>query len=116
MFDTASDQEPLPHFPGCRLYRINVIALSSTSSSTSSASLKRSFEVPNVIDLAFSPLGSYLFTWERMIKVDDGQAGHKNLKVWFLGKENRMGVEGGGLSVEEVREVAGFGQKSYDQW
>ncbi|KAH8084085.1 eukaryotic translation initiation factor eIF2A-domain-containing protein [Filobasidium floriforme] len=95
---------------------INVIALSSTSSSTSSASLKRSFEVPNVIDLAFSPLGSYLFTWERMIKVDDGQAGHKNLKVWFLGKENRMGVEGGGLSVEEVREVAGFGQKSYDQW
>ena len=51
-----------------------------------------------------------------MIKVDDGQAGHRNLKVWFLGKEGKHG-QGAGQSEEgEIREVAGFGQKNYDQW
>jgi len=99
--------------------RIKVIALTSpstTASSTSTSNHTRTLEVPNVIDLAFSPLGSYLFTWERMIKVDDGQAGHRNLKVWFLGKEGKHG-QGAGQSEEgEIREVAGFGQKNYDQW
>jgi translation initiation factor 2A len=79
--------------------------------SLTSPSHRRSFDVPNVIDLAFSPLGSYMFTWERMLKAEDGQPGHRNLKVWFVGKEGK--VDGG---QEEVREVAGFGQKSYDQW
>jgi hypothetical protein len=44
-----------------------------------------------------------------MIKVDDGQPAHRNLKVFWVGKEGKGGEE-------DVREVAGFSQKSYDQW
>ena len=40
--------------------------------------------MPNVHELAFSPKGSYLNTWERPWKnEDDGQAG-KNLKIWSM--------------------------------
>lgn len=52
-----------------------------------------------------------------MVKAEDGQAGHKNLKVWFLGKEGKYGMGAGQDGGEGgVREVAGFGQKNYDQW
>ncbi|KAH7401309.1 eukaryotic translation initiation factor-like protein subunit eIF2A [Pyrenochaeta sp. MPI-SDFR-AT-0127] len=36
---------------------------------------------PNVYELGFSPLGTYLITWQRPSKDDDGNA-TKNLKVW----------------------------------
>ncbi|KAF1837958.1 translation initiation factor eIF-2A [Decorospora gaudefroyi] len=36
---------------------------------------------PNVYELGFSPLGTYLITWQRPSKDDDGNA-VKNLKVW----------------------------------
>jgi translation initiation factor 2A len=40
-------------------------------------------EIPaaNVYELAYSPLGTYLSTWQRPSKDDDGNA-TKNLKVW----------------------------------
>jgi translation initiation factor 2A len=36
---------------------------------------------PNVYELGFSPLGTYLITWQRPSKDEDGNA-TKNLKVW----------------------------------
>lgn len=36
---------------------------------------------PNVYELGFSPLGTYLITWQRPSKDDDGNA-TKNLRVW----------------------------------
>ncbi|KAE8865959.1 hypothetical protein PTNB29_03106 [Pyrenophora teres f. teres] len=36
---------------------------------------------PNVYELGFSPLGTYLITWQRPSKDDDGNA-VKNLRVW----------------------------------
>lgn len=36
---------------------------------------------PNVFELGFSPLGTYLITWQRPSKDEDGNAA-KNLKVW----------------------------------
>ncbi|KAL2865988.1 translation initiation factor 2A [Aspergillus lucknowensis] len=48
----------------------------------------------NVFDLAFSPLGTYLITWQRPSKDANGDA-VKNLKVWQVlesdnGEENRI--------------------------
>ncbi|KAI0545928.1 translation initiation factor eIF-2A [Xylaria curta] len=37
--------------------------------------------VPNVFDVAFSPRGTYLSTWERPAKDENGDA-TKNLKIW----------------------------------
>ena len=36
---------------------------------------------PNVFELGFSPLGTYIITWQRPAKDEDGNA-TKNLKVW----------------------------------
>jgi translation initiation factor 2A len=36
---------------------------------------------PNVFELGFSPLGTYIITWQRPTKDEDGNA-VKNLKVW----------------------------------
>jgi translation initiation factor 2A len=36
---------------------------------------------PNVFELGFSPLGTYIITWQRPTKDEDGNA-TKNLKVW----------------------------------
>ena len=46
--------------------------------------LQHTLIVPNVHEVAFSPKGSYLNTWERPWKnEEDGQAG-KNLKIWSM--------------------------------
>lgn len=62
------------------------------------------------MDMAFSPKGRFLFTWERLTKVEDGEAGHKNLKVWWLGSEDEQSSEAA------PREIAGFQQKSFADW
>jgi len=49
---------------------------------------------PNVFELGFSPLGTYIITWQRPTKDEDGNA-TKNLKVWktvvddFVNNEER---------------------------
>ena len=51
---------------------------------TTTGLLQHTLTVPNVHELAFSPKGSYLNTWERPWKnEEDGQAG-KNLKIWSM--------------------------------
>lgn len=62
------------------------------------------------MDMAFSPKGRFLFTWERLTKVEDGEAGHKNLKIWWLGSEDEQSADG------TPREIAGFQQKSFADW
>ncbi|KAF8333939.1 eukaryotic translation initiation factor eIF2A-domain-containing protein [Cantharellus anzutake] len=62
--------------------------------------LLRELDVPNAIELNFSPLGTFLSTWERQVKPDEGGI-HKNLRVW---------------SVATGEEVTSFAQKSQEGW
>ncbi|TPX52833.1 hypothetical protein SeMB42_g01137 [Synchytrium endobioticum] len=57
--------------------------------------------VSNVIEVEFSPRGTYIATWERMIRSEDHENLHKNLKIW-----------------ESVRgnQAAAFTQKSQTGW
>ncbi|RUS23444.1 hypothetical protein BC937DRAFT_86128 [Endogone sp. FLAS-F59071] len=54
----------------------------------------------NVIEIGFSPRGTYISTWERPTKLEDG-SGSKNLTVW----EARSG-----------NELASFSQKGQSNW
>ncbi|KAF2675908.1 translation initiation factor eIF-2A [Lentithecium fluviatile CBS 122367] len=63
---------------------------------------------PNVFELGFSPLGTYIITWQRPTKDEDGNA-TKNLKVW------RIVPEEGGNS-EEHTVVGEFVQKNQTGW
>ncbi|KAF2122425.1 eukaryotic translation initiation factor eIF2A-domain-containing protein [Lophiotrema nucula] len=61
---------------------------------------------PNVFELGFSPLGTYILTWQRPTKDEDGNA-TKNLKIWRTVPEDP----------EAERSVIGeFVQKSQTGW
>lgn len=62
----------------------------------------------NVYELGFSPLGTYIITWQRPSKDEDGN-GVKNLKVWRTIDENA--TEAGDRSV-----VGQFVQRSQTGW
>lgn len=66
---------------------------------------------PNVFELGFSPLATFIITWQRPSKDDNGDA-VKNLKVW------RVVEEGDSTATEEeARNVVGrFVQKSQTGW
>ncbi|KAF8179670.1 eukaryotic translation initiation factor 2A [Pholiota molesta] len=64
------------------------------------AQLLQELPLPNVVDFNFSPRGTYLSTWERPVKLEDG-AQHKNLRVF---------------SVSTGEELIAFTQKSQDGW
>ncbi|GAA6062758.1 hypothetical protein JCM10212_005554 [Sporobolomyces blumeae] len=57
--------------------------------------------VKSVIDLAFSPMGTQLQTWERQVKPADGEPPHRNLRVF---------------DVATGQELASFSQKSIEGW
>ncbi|OKL63051.1 Eukaryotic translation initiation factor 2A [Talaromyces atroroseus] len=63
----------------------------------------------NVFELGFSPLGTYVITWQRPSKDENGDA-VKNLKVWSVEAQAR---EGG---VGENAVVGRFVQKSQTSW
>lgn len=64
----------------------------------------------NVFELGFSPLGSFIITWQRPSKDDNGDA-VKNLKVWSVFEGQTSGPE------EEEHNVVGrFVQKSQTGW
>ncbi|KAI0933413.1 hypothetical protein AcV5_005560 [Taiwanofungus camphoratus] len=65
-----------------------------------SALLLQELLLPNVVEISFSPRGTYLSTWERPIKLEDG-AQHKNLRIF---------------SVSTGEELVAFTQKSLDGW
>lgn len=65
---------------------------------------------PNVYELGFSPLGTFVITWQRPSKDENGDA-IKNLKVW------RVVVEGAPNPDVDERTVFGrFVQKSQTGW
>jgi len=68
-----------------------------------------SLPAQNVYELGFSPRGTFVITWQRPSKDDNGDA-IKNLKVWRV-------VEGGPHTGEEEQHVVGrFVQKSQTGW
>ncbi|SCZ90873.1 BZ3500_MvSof-1268-A1-R1_Chr1-3g02336 [Microbotryum saponariae] len=60
-----------------------------------------SIPVRGAIDIAFSPKGTQISTWERHVKPADGEPPHHNLRVW---------------DVATATEVASFSQKAMDRW
>ncbi|KAI0814224.1 translation initiation factor eIF-2A [Xylaria sp. FL0064] len=63
--------------------------------------------VSNVFDVAFSPRGTFLSTWERPAKDENGDA-TKNLKIWRVTEETADGVE--------KQPIGRFVQKSQTGW
>ncbi|KAI1433789.1 translation initiation factor eIF-2A [Xylaria sp. CBS 124048] len=63
--------------------------------------------VSNVFDVAFSPRGTYLSTWERPAKDENGDA-TKNLKIWHTIEEIAEGAE--------KQPLGQFVQKSQTGW
>ena len=64
----------------------------------------------NVFELGFSPLGSFIITWQRPSKDDNGDA-IKNLKVWTV-----LGGGTPGTEADEHTVVGRFVQKSQTGW
>ncbi|SZF02055.1 unnamed protein product [Blumeria hordei] len=74
---------------------------------SSNGNVITTLNIPNVYELGFSPRGSYLITWERPSKDEEGNA-VKNLKVWRTVEEVSEGCE---------KTVVGrFVQKSQTGW
>ena len=68
-----------------------------------------SLPVQNIYELGFSPLGTYIITWQRPSKDDDGNA-VKNLMVWKT-------VEGASDADGDDHNIVGrFVQKSQTGW
>lgn len=63
----------------------------------------------NVFELGFSPLGTYIITWQRPSKDENGDA-VKNLKVWDVAAQAQEGGAG------EKAVVGRFVQKSQTGW
>ena len=65
---------------------------------------------PNVFEIGFSPLGTFVITWQRPSKDENGDA-VKNLKVW------RVVEEEASTDTDEGSNVVGrFVQKSQTGW
>ncbi|KAG8217066.1 eukaryotic translation initiation factor eIF2A-domain-containing protein [Butyriboletus roseoflavus] len=64
------------------------------------AKLLQELNIPNIVELQFSPRGTYISTWERPVKLEDG-AQHKNLRIF---------------SVSTGEELIAFTQKSQEGW
>ncbi|KAL4254450.1 translation initiation factor 2A [Abortiporus biennis] len=65
-----------------------------------SAQLLQELSLPNIVDITFSPRGTYISTWERPVKLEDGSQ-HKNLRIF---------------SVSTGEELISFTQKSQEGW
>ncbi|GAA6008978.1 translation initiation factor 2A [Rhodotorula paludigena] len=65
------------------------------------AEVVREIEAKGVLDIAFSPKGSQIQSWERQVKPAEGEPPHRNLRVW---------------DVATGSEVAGFSQKAFEGW
>ncbi|KAF5349578.1 hypothetical protein D9756_008884 [Leucocoprinus leucothites] len=64
------------------------------------AQLLQELPLSNIVELNFSPRGTYLSTWERPVKFEDGTQ-HKNLRIW---------------SASTGQELVAFSQKSQEGW
>ncbi|KAL8949812.1 MAG: hypothetical protein Q9222_004114 [Ikaeria aurantiellina] len=120
--DTAPVYEPLPGFKKpegnlrCCVYspcgryfawaspeRVTVV-------DASTGQVLANLPAENVFELGFSPLGSFIITWQRPSKDDNGDS-VKNLKVWTV-----IQRQNDGLGVDEHQVVGRFVQKSQTGW
>ena len=79
----------------------------------SAASTAAKLSVKAVYELAFSPKGSFLMTWERPTKDSEGNA-TKNLKIWSLAACEAQPVEDGSAGHEAL--LGSFVQRSQTGW
>ena len=64
-----------------------------------------------VFELGFSPLGTYIITWQQPSKDENGDA-VKNLRVWSV-----LGIGNTGIEQRDERDIVGrFVQKSQTNW
>ncbi|KAJ4291148.1 hypothetical protein N0V90_010346 [Kalmusia sp. IMI 367209] len=96
VFNAAPVYEALPGFD-----RVSVI-------DASLGHVVTTLPTPNVFELGFSPLGTYIITWQRPTKDEDGNA-TKNLKVWRTVPED-------GKSGQDRTVVGEYVQKSQTGW
>jgi translation initiation factor 2A len=75
---------------------------------TSSGQLVTVLPTPNVFELGFSPLGTYIITWQRPTKDEEGNA-VKNLKVWHT-------VPGDGETGQDRTVIGEYVQKQQTGW
>ena len=74
--------------------------------SADSAEIVTTLPTENVFELGFSPLGTYIITWQRSSKDENGDA-VKNLKVWRVAED----------STDTEKETVGrFVQKNQTGW
>ncbi|KAL8721422.1 MAG: hypothetical protein Q9225_001897 [Loekoesia sp. 1 TL-2023] len=96
--DAAPVYQPLPGFE-----RVTVV-------DASIGHVITALPAQNVFELGFSPLGSFIITWQRPSKDEKGDA-VKNLKVWSVLEGQTSGPE------EDEHNVVGrFVQKSQTSW
>ena len=74
---------------------------------TNSGQTLTTLTIPNVLDLAFSPRGTFLITWERPGKDNSGDA-TQNLKVWRSVEDD--------IDPADKRPIGCFVQKSQGGW
>ncbi|KZT37220.1 translation initiation factor eIF-2A [Sistotremastrum suecicum HHB10207 ss-3] len=67
---------------------------------TPESTLVQEFAIPNIVELNFSPRSTFLSTWERPAKLEEGQQ-HKNHRVFSLATGSQL---------------TSFTQKSQDSW
>ncbi|KAI1791621.1 translation initiation factor eIF-2A [Ganoderma leucocontextum] len=65
-----------------------------------SSQLLQELSLPNIVEISFSPRGTYISTWERPQKFEDGTQ-HKNLRIF---------------SASTGEELVAFSQKSLEGW
>ncbi|KAI8816782.1 eukaryotic translation initiation factor eIF2A-domain-containing protein [Fimicolochytrium jonesii] len=100
-FSSSDDVRVFSYSPKGR-YIAWVLAAHVKIFDASSNELVREIPLQNVIEIEFSPQGSYLSTWERFVKEADPQApAHQNLAIWNVATGER---------------VTGFSQKNQKGW
>ncbi|KAH8595281.1 eukaryotic translation initiation factor eIF2A-domain-containing protein [Bisporella sp. PMI_857] len=116
--DAAPVYQPLPGFQKpegnsrcctyspCGRYFAWATNVAVTVVDTSAGHVITSLAIPNVYEIGFSPKGSYISTWERYSKDENGDA-VKNLKVWRTVED---------IHPEEKQVVGKFVQKSQSGW
>ncbi|GBB91606.1 hypothetical protein RclHR1_00190019 [Rhizophagus clarus] len=67
---------------------------------TETAQLVSEIPKKQIVEIGFSPKGTYISTWERLVKSTDGSA-HKNLIIW---------------EVKTGKELISFTRKNYNNW
>ncbi|RVX75267.1 hypothetical protein B0A52_00619 [Exophiala mesophila] len=90
------------YFAWTTVEKVNII-------SADNGAIVSTLPAENVFELGFSPLGTYIITWQRPSKDENGDA-VKNLKVWLV-FDDKAAAEG-----VEKQPLASYVQKSQTGW